>query len=134
MLAQRPFAGLDCYCLHQQGYVYRLQLQEHSKAGDIDHSWRKRLTTAHMYEGCEPRITREDSTRHNKTYMWLTLPTIPAALPMGDEFPPPFIDMLVEECARRGSTRGATKAEHEVEASATKVTQRAEGRTILERG
>lgn len=68
--------------------------------------------------------------------MWLTLLTIPAALLMGDEFPPPFIDMLavVEECATRGSARGATKAEHEVEASATKVAERAEARTILESG
>lgn len=86
-----------------------------------------------LMRGCKSRITREDSTRHSTTRMWLTLPTIPAALLMGDEFPPAFIDMLVEECATRGSTRGATKAEHEVEASATKVAERAEGRTILER-
>lgn len=45
------------------------------------------------------------------------------------------MDMLVlEECATRGSARGATKAVHEVEARATSATETAEGRTILERG
>ena len=90
----------------------------------------------HHHEGCNSRTRREDNNRHCTTHIWLTLPTIPAALLMGDEFPPPLIDMLVEveECATRGSARGATKAVHEVKASATRVTGRAEGRTILERG
>lgn len=80
------------------------------------------------------RKTAPCTAEHDTRDVSLTLPTIPAALLMGDEFPP-FIDMLVvEECATRGSARGDTKAVHEVAASATKVAERAEGRTMLERG